>query len=171
MPVETFTTEAKGVGRRDYTNAVERSTAAVGTPTLKQTSYVAYWWGTRPVLPLGYWYVFYWALPQEDGSFYWEASTVAVHYAEINVSARKNVLLQTGLLRWASVQDYIDHNIAQIFPRVFGYGDIQMHFTKGIATQPGSMYGLGVGIYSEAAEEEFSWIINGIVSNLTPPWM
>jgi len=110
-------------------------------------------------------------MPQEDGSFGYEASTIIENYYNVQVSIRKNALVGAALIRFASYADAIIYNIAQYFPRVFGYGKVKIDFTHGISTRPGSVYGLLFGFWTGGVTEHVDITINGLVSELTPPWM
>lgn len=173
MPtVSTFPVEAKGMGRRDYTKAVERSTQPFITPSLRQIRFAGQGTWTLPAgaWPGGWWYVA-WAMPQDDGTWGWTASSVVQNLFEIYVSTRSNHLVLIGLQRFASWNDYVIYNVADWYPQLFGYGKVGLTFQAGIPTIEGSVYATIFGCWTDAASYEITVGIYGISTELSLPWM
>jgi len=169
--VETFAVETQGIGRVDFTKTVERSTSNVPTSPLRQTSV---WTSASYVLPVGpypLYYIAVWPLPQENGTWAYPASTIMETYNNVAVSITKNALVGAALVRFASLADYYILNIAEYFPRLFGYGKVVINLTTGISTRPGSVYGLLFGFWTGGITERVTINVHGLVWDLTPPWM
>ena len=101
-----FAVEAKGVGRRDNTSVIQRSVSHFITPSLRQAVYTgAYNW----FLPV---YAWPWAwqvalgMPQEDGSWNYEVSSISLHMSEMWVATDRKTLVTVGLLRYDSLAHY-----------------------------------------------------------------
>lgn len=167
----TFAVPAKGIGRKDYSTNVEHSTAALVTPSLRQQLFVAVYVGVLPCLAFPEQYQFPLPMPQEDGSWDLEASSIMVHFTNMSLSLRSNNLVFIGLVRYASVEDMYVGIIAQRFPVAFNYTNVELSFTKGIVSEPSSVYVAAAGFWSAELEEEISLIVNGITTDLTKPWM
>jgi len=177
MALETlFTAPVKGIGRKDYTAKVERSTATLYNPSLKQEIFIMEYLGPLSTLPYPNLYLMVIAMPQEDGTWGWEASTITMHFMEMSITIGSNNLTLIGLLRFASLADY-DAFIrgelppAENFPQMYGYGNAKLNYTLGIPTQPGSVYAIVWGFWSASAVEQVSMVSNGLITNLTREWM
>jgi len=172
MALETlFTAPIKGIGRKDYTAKVERSTATLYNPSLKQEIFIMEYWGTLSTLPYPSVYFFIIPMPQEDGTWGWEASAITMHFMEMSFTIGSNNLTLIGLLRFASLADYDAFIIAENFPQMYGYGNTKLNYTLGIPTQPGSVYAIVGGFWSSSVAEEVSMVSNGLITNLTREWM
>ena len=172
MPAtEVFDVQAQGVGRRDYTLRVERSTASLYTPSLRQLVFIARYSGILPTPPYPIVYLFPIPMPQEDGTWDWEASSITMHFMEMSFTIGSNSLVQIGLLRFASLADYYAHIIAENFPQQYAYTHTEIGYTLGIPTQPGSMYVLLGGFWPAGAAEQVSMVNNGLITDLTREWM
>lgn len=166
-----FPVKARGIGRRDYTESIQYSTAPFTTPSLMQQGFVALGTFVVPVsiFPVAWASAF--PLPQEDGSFGFLASSINAHFSEVDVSIRSNHLVTCALVRYNSIADYLAGNIAEWSPEIFGYGHATLKFQKGIPTQEGSLYAIRFGGWPETATVEITIGASGIVSDLTLPWM
>lgn len=172
MPIEqVFNVEAKGIGMRDYTVRVERSTAALYTPSLRQEVFIMRYAGVLPTPPYPSVYLFVIPMPQNDGTWGWEASTIAMHFTEMSFTINSNNLTLIGLIRFASLDDYLLFIIAENFPQMYGYGHTQIGYTLGIPTQPGSVYAVACGFWSSNLAEQVSFVSNGLITDLTREWM
>lgn len=171
MPKGTFAVTARGVGRKDYTKTIERSTQPFITPSLRQTEISAYASFTLAVLPFPSIWVWLMPLPQEDGTWYWLASSIVVHFFELHVSLRTNHLVTIGLARYASIADYLAGHITERGPQIFSYSKADLSLSKGIPTQEGSLYALLATGWPDTPTMEITVMATGIVTELTAPWM
>jgi hypothetical protein len=172
MKVETsFIVPASGIGRKDYTVTVERSTAALYSPSLKQEVFIMEYWGALATLPFPSIYLFAIPMPQEDGTWGWEASSITMHFMEMSFTIGSNNLTLIGLLRFASLDDYYAFIIAENFPQMYGYSNTKINYTLGIPTQPGSVYIVIGGFWSTSVAEQVSMVTNGLITDLTREWM
>jgi len=168
---QSYDVKARGIGRKDYTLSVERSTSALYTPTMRQEIFIMRYAGILPTLPYPSVYLFIIPMPQEDGTWGWEASSIVMHFAEISVTIGSNHLALTGLIRWASLDDYFAFIVAENFPQMYGYGATYLSFTVGIPTQPGSVYTVVGAFWSTNPAEQMSMVANGLITDLTRDWM
>lgn len=168
---QTFVVEARGIGHRDYTGGVQHSTAPFITPSLRQTSLVILATFEVPVNIFPSAWATAVAMPQEDGSFGWLASSISLHISEVDVSIRSNHLVTCAWIRYNSIADYLAGIIAEWSPEIFGYGHATLIFQKGLPTQEGFLYALRFGAWTETATVEITLGGTGILSDLTLPWM
>jgi len=166
-----FTVRAKGIGRRDYTTRVERSTTTLYSPSLKQEVFIMRYAGVLATVPFPSVYLFVIPMPQEDGTWGYEASSIMMHFMEMSLTIRSNSLTLIGLLRFASLDDYYAFIIAENFPQIYGYTRAKLSYTKGIPTQPGSVYVILGGFWSSSVAEGISMVSNGLITDLTREWM
>jgi len=169
--VESYTVKPEGIGRVDFTKTIERSTSNTPTSTLRQAMC---WTSLSLFLPVGpypWYYIAIWPLPQEDGTWAHEAGSIYETYYDMSVSVLKNALVGASLIRFASLADYYIVNVAEYFPRLFGYGKVDINFRNGISTVEGSVYGILFGFWTDAVWDRVNIDIHGVVWNLTPPWM
>jgi hypothetical protein len=173
MPIvgATYNVEVEGIGTTDYTVKVERSTAAFYTPSLRQEVFIMRYAGVLPTLAYPSVYLFVVPMPQEDGSWGYEASSIVMHFAEMSFTISSNHLTLTGLLRFASLADYYGFIIAENFPQMYGYNSTKLNYTLGIPTQPGSVYVIIGGFWSSNATEIVTMVSNGLITDLTRQWM
>jgi hypothetical protein len=152
MAIETFTVQARGIGRADFSKTIERSVQPFITPTLRQDRFtITDAIVTVPFLAFPNCPEFPLTLPQEDGSWGWLASSIRNHFFELGVFIMTNHLVTVGLLRYASIEDYQAGNVAQRSPQIFGYGKAELTFLKGIPTQEGSLYSILAGGWPDTA--------------------
>lgn len=168
---KTFVVEAKGIGRRDYTGGVQHSTSPFITPSLRQADFAVIATFVVPVTIFPVAWASALTMPQEDGTWGWLASSINLHFSEVDVSIRSNHLVTCALVRYNSIADYLTGNIAEWSPEIFGYGHATLKFQKGIPTQDGSLYALRFGAWPETATAEVTIGATGIVSDITLPWM
>jgi len=168
---EIFDVEAQGIGRRDYSLRVERSTAALAMPSLRQQLFIMLYYGTLPTLPYPSVYLFVIPMPQEDGAWGYEASSIVMHFTEMSFTIGSNSLVLIGLLRFASLADYYAWIIAENFPQMYSYCHTEIEYTLGIPTQPGSVYAIACGFWSPNPTEGVSFVTNGLITDLTREWM
>lgn len=168
---EQYSVNTEGIGRKDYTLRVERSTASLYTPSLRQNVFIMRYEGVVPTLPYPSLYLFVIPMPQEDGTWNWEASSVTMHFMEMSFAIGSNSLVLTGLIRFASLADYFAFIIAENFPQQYAYTHTEFGYTLGIPTQPGSVYTVISGFWSPYAAEQITMVTTGLITDLTRPWM
>ena len=173
MPItEAYDVKIGGIGRIDYSIGIERSTAAFYTPRLRQQIYTIIYRGAIPPPgPYPWTYGFLIPLPQDDGTWGWEASSIAMHFMELMLSIHSKYLVRTGIIRWASLADYWDDIIAERLIPMNGYGEARIDLQNGIATQPGSVYAIAAGFYSPNPTEYVVMEASGLMTELTRAWM
>jgi len=173
MPVveQIFSVPAIVIGTKDYTQKVERSTAALYTPSLRQEVFIMRYTGTLPTLPYPSVYLFVIPMPQEDGTWGYEASSIVMHFMEMSFTIGSNNLVLIGLLRFASLADYYAWIIAENFPQMYAYGHTSLEYTVGIPTRLGSVYAIACGFWSANPTEIVSFVTNGLITDLTRQWM
>lgn len=167
----TFEVLPAGIGRVDYSLAVERSTSNIWTAPLRQENYVSGSDAVVPPLPWPWAYIGVMPMPQEDGSFDYPASTITVHFVELHLCVESNILLSIFIMRYNSLADYFIYNIAEYTPRIYGYNEVNIHYNLGYATRPGCVYGAGYMLYSPHPTEHLLGRVSGIMTDLTRPWM
>lgn len=172
MPLqETFDVAVGGIGRRDYTLGVERSTSALYTPPYRQEVFIMRYDGVVWTLPYPSVYLFVVPMPQEDGTWGYEASSITMHFAEMSFNIATNELTLTGMLRFASLADYYLFIIAENFVQMYGYGHTEIGYTLGIPSRPGSVYAIIGGFWSASPTMQITMVANGLITDLTREWM
>jgi hypothetical protein len=167
----TFNVPTKAIGLKDYTLKVERSTASVYTPTMRQEVFIMRYEGIVASLPYPSVYLFMIPMPQEDGTWGYEASSIVMHFVEMGFSIGSNHLTLIGLIRWGSLADYYNWIIAENFPQIYGYTRAKLNYTLGIPSRPGSVYTVIAGFWSSNATEQVSMVTTGLITDLTRDWM
>jgi hypothetical protein len=172
MPiVETFTVATLGVGRLDYSKMIQHAVSPFVTLPLTQaefTIHAMYQSQATVVFPYGYNAAF--ALPQEDGTWGWLASTIPVFIYEIQASAKTNNLVMVGLRNYASIADYYAGIIHERFGELFRYGNAKFKVSCGVRTEPGYLYCIRFGCWSEEPTFDINVELTGMAAELTPPW-
>ena len=169
---QIFSTARKGIGQADYTVTVERSTATLLTPSLRQEVILLCLTDTYAVAPYPSAYQVFCPMPQEDGTFGWEASSIKMHFLDFSLALRNNCLCRVGLLRYSSLASLLAGDPPDAwYPDVHGYGRVTLKYTKAVATQPGRVYAIFFGFWSDNATEEVSLDGYGILTDLTLEWM
>jgi len=129
------------------------------------------WNLTTKTYPYSFIWGFY--MPQEDGSWAMEASSIVAHFYEIGISLTTNHLCVIGLIRCASEADFdaVPIVIADRYPQMFGYGNAKVRYSMGIPSQEGSVYAILFSGWNESATVNTVIELTGLLSDLTPPWM
>jgi len=171
-PIQSiYPVTAEGIGRQDYTQCVQRSTSQFHTAALRQAGIAFGYSGLLPTVPWPNIYAGVVVMPQDDGSWDYGASTIIVHFMEMSITIGSNCLVVIGLARFASLADLYIWNVAEYFPRIYGYGRAKIQYTNGITSQPGSVYATVTGFYSSNPTEHYTGMCTGLVTDLTIPWM
>lgn len=173
MKAQTFTIPAKGVGRKDYSDAIERSVQPYITRALRQDSFEVYGVWLMPVIPFPLAWDFYLVMPQEDGTWDYLASSITLHFFELHASIKTNHLIGIGLKRYASIDDALAGIVAERSPFIFSYNKADLTFLKGIPTREGSVYAAYANAWPDPAGGDFDFTLTatGVWANLTPPYM
>jgi len=167
-----FSIVTRGSGHIDYTRVVERSTATLPTPSLKQEVALFCLTDTYAVPPFPFSYQVFVPMPQEDGTYAWEASSIVTHFLDFSMSLKNNCLCKVGLLRYSSQASLEAGDPPdEWYPAVYGYGRVTLKYTKALATKPGRVYAINFGFWSENAAEEVHLDGYGIITDLTLAWM
>lgn len=169
--IDIFTAEARGVGRKDYSRAIERSTQPFITPTLRQDRLAAFGDFLVPATAFPWGWSALITQPQDDGTWDWIASSIICHYFEIAVSIEQNSLCFIFFENFASLADYYAGIREMYTPQVFGYGKAKIRLSVGFPTHQGGLYQFVFGAWPEVASYRITVSVTGIASELTSPWM
>lgn len=172
MREQRFVIPQKGVGQQDYTVVVERSTATLATPSLRQEIMLLTFDDSYPPPPFPAQYQVFVPMPQEDGTWGWEASSIRVHFIDLSIAGRKNALCCVGMMAYESLAA-LTGGLPPIawYPRVYDYGRAVLKYSKGIASQTGRVYAVHFAVWSDAVTEPFSLEGFGIITELSLAWM
>lgn len=166
-----FTVPAKGVGRKDYTSTVERSTQPYVTPSLRQTRFTGVGTFVLPVLIFPMAWASLMSMPQEDGTWGWAASSIVMHTLEMSASVKSSDLITVAWLKYNSIADYMAGIPAERYAHIFSYGKARVQLATGIPTEQGKYYAIRFSAWPEGATQEITVNITGIATELTRPWM
>ena len=173
---ETISTvPQKGVGRRDDTHAIEQAVQPYSTVVGRQMSEVGtgeFWLPGWLVFPAGYRIAH--PMPQSDGTWGNEAELIPVITYTVELSTNTSALMLTSWDRYASLANFMAGILAERFALKYGYGNVKIHFPKGIKTQPGSVYSQSICCWPGYPFGDFYYACvqaHSIVTELTAPWM
>lgn len=151
---------------------VERSTATLVTPSLKQEVMLLNFSDSYPPPPFPFQYQVFIPMPQPDGTWGWEASDIRIHFLDLSIAARKSCLCVIGLLAYDSLGAVLAGMPPSVwYPRIYGYGRVVLKYTKGIASRPGFVYCIHFAVWGDAPSEPFSLEGFGILTEPTLAWM
>lgn len=163
MSVETFTVGTTGVGRKDYSRDVQYSTE----PIIRSRQ-LRFFYALRGINQpsLTFPWTDEWLLRfPVNGVLQDTAPATPFILQQISGAADRNALVVLALLRYASLQDYLNYNIAAYYGISYGYGKTELTFTKGIPTIEGHVYTVYVAEWSGELFN-FNLAINGLVGAL-----
>ena len=155
--IRTFTVEPEGVGRRDYSQDLQYSTIKYERSYQIPNIY----WLTVPNIPSlpppAVWTLVYtFLLP--DGTLAGNAPEHKTWFFNIRTATDRNALLFASFARWTNITELLAAlPPVEIFRTRWGYGIIDMDFTKGVRTIEGCAYAL---LFNELVGPVFNWRMN-----------
>jgi hypothetical protein len=159
---KTFAVVRKGVGRRDYSSAVEYASQ----PTVKGFQGRNCWaadYTDVPTLPFGDAYSDALGFYDAAGALTYEApADIINHIYYAGVSSSRKALVNVGLYQFASYADYLAWNVEKVLGWVNGYGIAELEFTTGINTEAGKTYAILFGEYSEEVTFDMRYTVNAL---------
>lgn len=161
--IKTFTIAPGGIGRRDYSLAIEYASQ----PTLKgfqaRNNWAADYVDVPKLLSFEWIYVDSLGFYDAEGNLHAEAPVGIVnHIYYVGVSSSRKALVSVGLSVFASYADYWDWIGEKVLGLVNGYGIAELEFTAGINTEPGKVYAILWGEYSEELTFDMRYTVNAL---------
>lgn len=145
-----FSVSIRGVGRKDYSIQVQRSVQPVISRRVNRITWYLYWAAPLPTLIYPNYYA---TTPlqffDENNNLTETAPRVPYHIFEINASTEMNAVMFVGLMRFASMDDYLAWIMERWYGDHYGYGVAKGKYTAGLKTEPGRVYSVGFAVYSE----------------------
>lgn len=162
MKITTYSVAPAGIGKRDFSVAIQRSTAMVIAPRTNRIAWnVTYpglatfpWpncWGTGP-----------WLFFDEDNNIVDVAPRTPYHIFEGEASSPMNALTLWAFLRFPSMADYFAWNWDRWYGDYYGYGKARMKLTSGIKTEFGCVYTAVFSVYSEFPTFDVTLDVHGV---------
>lgn len=143
-----FVASAVGIGRRDYSSAIEYASQ----PTVRGFQGRNNWAldaDNVPTLPFGVAYSMAIGFYTRDGTLVYEApSDVINHIYYVGAASGRKALVNVGLYYFASLADYYAWIVEGYHGWVSGYGLAELRYTTGIPTLAGRTYAIMFGEYS-----------------------
>jgi len=139
MAVKIFTVPTKGIGRKDYSNAIEFATYATSKGLQARFTYMAEW-TDLPTLAWPDFYVCSIQFFDEEHALTYPAPGIPYHLYQLLITGESNALIFTGFYRFNSEDDIWSWNVDKWYGDMFGYGRAELNFSKGIKTVKGKWY-------------------------------
>jgi len=160
--IKTFAVASKGIGRRDYSLAIEYASQ----PTVKgwqgRNNWAADYEGV-PTLPFGWAYMDRLGFYDAKGNLVYEApSDIVNHIYYAGVASSRKALVNVGIWVFANEADYWAGIVEKDLGWVSGYGIAELEFTTGINTEAGKVYALLFGEYSEEPTFDMRYTVNAL---------
>ncbi|GAI16397.1 unnamed protein product, partial [marine sediment metagenome] len=67
--------------------------------------------------------------------------------------------------------DYLAFNVHERFGGVFRYGSVTLRFSRAVRTEPGYLYAIVYGCWTDEPSFSINFELTGMVTELTPPWL
>lgn len=161
MVVQVFDVPIEGIGRRDYSQAVEVATASSWRGHQRRVS-----WGGSYTLPtpvFGLVYITYlpFDVSIEDplGLF---APATPYYFMSLTVSSIQDALTCVFFANFATWDDVLIFNYDEWFGEIYGYGKASLEYSKGVKTKEGRIYVLGFCTYPESATFTAEFSVHGL---------
>ena len=148
MKTETFPVTARGVGRRDYSDAIEFASAATAKGLQARAANTARYFGVPVVAWPDFWVMLF-LFADEYRVVSEVAPRIAYHIFNIEVAGEGAALTLAGLYRFATYDDIWMWNVDKWYGDMFGYGKAALDYTKGIKTAEGKYYLIAFSQYTE----------------------
>jgi hypothetical protein len=147
MQLETFVVPATGIGRRDYSQAVEFASQATmrghqlrGAVIMDSV--------VLPTVPWPWCYATPIAFFDAEGILR-PTPTIPEHFQSIIVTTQRQALVLAGLYRFRTYNDIVIWNPDEWYGDMFGYGRAELLYTSGIKTELGKYYAIALAEWSE----------------------
>jgi len=164
MP-ETFTVPVKGIGRRDYSKAVEYASQPTSRGRLARVN-----WGINfngvPWIPFPWVYGWKIVFIDEEGHAVVAAPALPRHFYHMGITAKRAALIVVGCYVYAD-EAHADMWLPEAcFGWCYGYGKAELSFTNGVKTEEGKVYSLLFAEYSEEASFDVFITINALLEEV-----
>ncbi len=150
MPsILTYAVVSQGVGKRDYSLTVEKSTEPVISHRHRRASYSGTWAGIPTNVYPG-WYL-NWPMQwiNEYGIGVDVAPRLPYHIYEIEVATPLSCLVYLSFWRFDSLADWDIFNPDAWYGDIYGYRKARFLWSRGLTIIEGKVYAIGFGVYSE----------------------
>jgi len=160
--IKTFNVASRGIGRKDYSLAVEYASQ----PALKGWQARNNWaldYEDVPTLPYDWAYVIYLGFFDAEGVLHGEVpSGIVNHIYYVGVTSSRKALVVAALYEFASLDDYWAWIVESEYGYVSAYGVAELVFTNGINTKPGRVYAVMWTEYSEKPTFDMRITVNAL---------
>lgn len=146
--IRTFAVTPGGIGRRDYSTAIEYASQPALRGWQGRNNWAADYSGV-PTLPFGWAYEMRLGFYTAGGLLVYEApSDIVNHIYYAGVTSSRKALVNVGLWVFANLADWWAWIVEKSLGWVNGYGAAELEFTKGVNTEAGKVYSIMFGEYS-----------------------
>lgn len=150
MAIQAFTVPTRGIGRRDYSSAIEfASQASIKGHQARVNAVADYLSVPVPTFPEFYATILLFWDAQDNLVI--PAPDLPYHFYKISITAGRNALVLCGFYRFASLDDVYVWNVEKWYGRMYDYSKAELVFTNGIKTEEGKVYLVTFAEYSEQA--------------------
>lgn len=163
----TYPLIAVGVGRVDYSKNAEVMTEPVARSHLSRRSWVGYWENyPTQIYPNTDAAIFLFF--SDHHAFQFAAPAIIHHIKDISFSTNRNSLVYLKFAKYATFWDMIDDEThmgpgpEEVFWEEWGYGGVEVKFSKGIPTEEGHYYANHVASYSEKPTFTYNIQVHGL---------
>lgn len=148
MGTKTFTVPGKGIGRRDFSNALEFASQASSRGHQRRMVWTLEGYD---IPTLAFPDAFGTVIPffDEAGALVILAPAIPYHIYKVTNSSGRAALVLAGLYRFASLADAYIWNVERWYGDNYGYGKTELIYTNGIKTEEGKIYIVTYAEYSE----------------------
>lgn len=164
-PVKPFTVAVKGIGRRDYSRAVEFASQATMKGHQVRSNY-AYDFYDVPTVPYPYAYSFLLDWFNAEGEIVTPAPDIPYHIYKLILTTGRKALAIVGLYRFLSEDDFWIGLIDKWYGDIYGYNAAELVYTNGIKTEEGKVYAVALAEYSEQAAFDIHITINTLMERV-----
>jgi len=162
MKIETVAVATKGIGRRDYSSAVEYASQPTARGFQGRNNWAADYTDV-PTLPFGWVYADALGFYDAAGVLTYEApADIVNHIYYVGITSSRKALVNVGLYQFASYADYLAWIVEKVLGWVSGYGIAELEFTTGINTEAGKTYAILFGEYSEEVTFDMRYTVNAL---------
>jgi len=162
----TYPIVAAGVGRVDYSKNAEIMVETAIRSHLSRRSWVGYWEDVpSSIYPDTNASLF---LFFADSTLQFAAPSITQHIKDISFSTNRNCLVYAKFAKYATFWDMIDDEThigpgpEEVIWEEWGYGGVELKFSKGIPTEEGHYYAIQLAAYSEKPTYTYNIQIHGL---------
>lgn len=145
---QTFEVLVKGRGRPDYSSSVQYASYATARGYQRRHQLTAEY-TDFPTFPPGWAYASIFIFYDENDKLTYPAPKIPYYIYSEKVSCESNALVFLGLYRFNSYADIWLGNVDKWYGDIFGYGEAELEYSKGIKTVEGKWYVDMFAQYSE----------------------